>query len=272
MALKILWQDLFPQVHPLYPDIHYIYDAIARAAKKSVRSDTEVVMSHVDRYCSVESPCVELINRPQMMKKVVAAALSGYDAAVMGCFYDPALRETRSAVSIPVAGPAESSMLMAQMLGNKFAVVADWQTDVPLIEEQIRTYGFEARAIRHRPARSAGRNDDTFEILIECLKKNDPTRAIAAFESVAKECVAEGADVVIMGCAYTGAIFDLWGYRQVGNTGVPVVSASLAALKTAEMLADVHKNAGLKRTVSTNSIYVTARPEVVIESFAALGL
>lgn len=53
MALKILWQDLFPQVHPLYPDIHYIYEAIARAAKKAVRSDTEVVMSHVDRYCSV---------------------------------------------------------------------------------------------------------------------------------------------------------------------------------------------------------------------------
>lgn len=272
MTLKILWQDLFPKVHPLYPEIDVIYDALARAAKKVVRGDTEVVVSHVDRYCSVESPCVELINRPQMMKKVVAAAMSGYDAAMMGCFYDPALRETRSAVTIPVTGPAESAMLMAQMLGNKFAVVADWQTDVPLIEEQIRTYGFEAKALRHRPVRSAGRNDDTFLIMIECLKKNDPTRMISAFESVAKECVAEGADAVIMGCAYTSAVFDLYGYRQVGNSGVPVVSASLSALKMAEMLADAHKNSGLKRTTSTNSIYVTARPEVVIESFSALGL
>lgn len=271
MTLKILWQDIFPEVHPLYPDIDVIYDALARAARTVVRGDTEVILSHVDRYCSVESPCVELVNRPQMLEKIVAAASSGYDAAMIGCFYDPALREARSAVTIPVTGPAESAMLMAQMLGSKFAVVADWQTDVPLIEEQIRLYGFEGRAIRHRPVRSAGRNDDTFAVMIECLKTNDPGRMIAGFESVARECVAEGADTVIMGCAYTSAVFDLYGYREVGNSGVPVVSASFSALKMAEMLADAHRNSGLKRTTSTNSIYVTARREVVSETFAAFG-
>lgn len=272
MALRILWQDLFPKVHPFYPEIHLIQDAIARATKKVVRSDTEVTLAHVAKYCSVESPCVDLMNRPQMMQRVIQAEEEGYDAAVMGCFYDPALRETRSAVTIPVTGAAESAMLMAQMLGNKFAIVADWLTDIPIIEEQIRAYGFEDRAIRHHPVRSAGRNDDTFEIIIDCLKRNDPARLIGAFEEVAMDCVRGGADVVIMGCAYTGAIFDLWGYREVGNTGVPVVSPALAAIKFAETLADVHKNCGLKRTTSTNSIYVTARREVLRQSAEALGL
>ena len=272
MALRILWQDLFPKVHPHYPEIGLIHEAIAAAARKVTRADTEVTLSHVAKYCSVESPCVELINRPQMMERVVRAEEEGFDAAVMGCFYDPAIRETRSAVTIPVIGAAESAMLLAQMLGNKFAVVADWVTDIPIIEDQIRAYGFEARALRCQPVRSAGRNDDTFEIIIDCLKRNDPGRLISAFEQVALDCIRGGADVVVMGCAYTGAIFDLWDYRQIGDTGVPVVSPLLASLGAAEMLGTAQKSFGLRRTTSTNSVYVTARREVLKESVAAFGI
>jgi allantoin racemase len=272
MGLRILWQDLFPTTHPYYPDLHLIHEAIARAARKSVRADTEVTMSHVDKYCAAGSPCLDVMNGPQMMQQVIRAEEQGFDAAVMGCFYDPAVRETRSAVTIPVAGAAESAMLMAQLLGNKFAVVADWQTDVPILEEKIRAYGFEDRAMRHRPVRSAGRNDDTFEIIIDCLKRNDPSRLIGAFEEVAKDCIADGADTVIMGCAYTGAIFDLWDYREVAGTGVPVVSAAMSSLKMAEMLGDAHKRLGLKRSTSVNSLYVTARREDLKQAADTFGV
>lgn len=271
MGIKILWQDIFPLVHPQYPELRLIYEALQRAAKAVVRSDTEVTISHVDKYCSVESPCVDLLNRPQMMQKVIAAADAGYDAAVMGCFYDPAVRETRSAVRIPVTAPAESAMQLAQMLGSQFSVIADCKTDIPLIEDLVRLYGFSDRALRHRPVRCAGRNDDVFKIFIDCLNSNDPGPIIRSFEKVARECIEDGSDVVIVGCTYTSAIFDSWGYRVVASTGVPVVSASLAALKCAEMLAELGTANGLRRTTSETSIYVPAQRAVVVESLKALG-
>jgi hypothetical protein len=84
MALRILWQDLFPKVHPLYPEINLIYDAIARAARMAVRSETVVTVSHVEKYCAAGSPCLDVMNGPQMMQGVIRAEEEGYDVGRSG--------------------------------------------------------------------------------------------------------------------------------------------------------------------------------------------
>ena len=46
------------------------------------------------------------------------------DAVVVNCFGDPSVRTGRELVSIPVAGPCESSMLVAASLCDRFSVIS----------------------------------------------------------------------------------------------------------------------------------------------------
>ena len=61
------------------------------------------------------------------------------------------------------------------------------------------------------------------------------------FEAVAKECVRDGAEVVICDDAWLAPALSHFGYSQVGDTGVPVLDASAAAIKLAETLVDLKK-------------------------------
>ncbi|MEM3929894.1 MAG: aspartate/glutamate racemase family protein, partial [Candidatus Korarchaeum sp.] len=78
---------------------------------------------------------------PYILREVVKAERSGYDAFIIGCFYDPALIEAREVSNIVVAGPAESSLFIASLLGGKFSVVVGRRKWIPLMEEDVVRYG-----------------------------------------------------------------------------------------------------------------------------------
>ena len=69
-----------------------------------------------------------------------------YDAFVIGCFYDLALREARevSGKAI-VTAPCQSSIAIASHLGNTFSVLTGASKAIPKMRENIRAYGFEHR-------------------------------------------------------------------------------------------------------------------------------
>ena len=94
-----------------------------------------------------------MLNSMQIVDKVIEAEREGYDAAVIHGFIDPGLRLARTAVSIPVIGPAESSMLTACMYGAKFGVVTiSTPGAATYMENMVREYGLEDRAV-HKPVR-----------------------------------------------------------------------------------------------------------------------
>ena len=57
----------------------------------------------------------------QILKNVLKAERDGYDGVMIGVLQDPALREARGIVDIPVVGYGEVSMLTACMLGERFS-------------------------------------------------------------------------------------------------------------------------------------------------------
>ena len=69
-------------------------------------------------------PLTNLLNDRNVYHQIVAAEKEGFDAAITACYYDPMLRELRTALDIPVVGIAEASMHMAAILGAKFGVVS----------------------------------------------------------------------------------------------------------------------------------------------------
>ena len=61
-------------------------------------------------------------------------------------------------------------MLLAGTLGRKFAFLTVMEGYVPVIENNIRTYGLEPRAIARRPVRKFGM---TYENIVRCLEGKD---------------------------------------------------------------------------------------------------
>jgi allantoin racemase len=201
--------------------------------------------------------------------RVRQAEAEGFDAAFPGmCFGEYFLQDARQAVSMPVVGPAESSMMLAQLLGSRFAVVTVTPNHVYTMTENIRLHGWENRAIRNRPVRSW--KSETIRWALDAYDGR-PARLIEEFDRQAQLCVDDGADVVICGCNPYGAALAKAGYNEVSGTGVPVVTALAAMIKQAEMLVDLRRSLGLTKTEAVVGPYRSTPPHV-LEDLDARGV
>ena len=214
----------------------------------------------------------------EVLERVKQAEADGFDAAFPGvCYGEFFLQVARQAVQIPVVGPAESAMMMAQLLGARFAVVTLATEDVyaqgPVyghnaVEENLRVLGWENRAIKNRPVRPF--SPPLASLLIEAYEGR-PDRLIEEFEKHALECVRDGADVVICGCMPYGTALSKAGYKEVAGTGVPVVTPLPAMIKLAEGMVDLRRSVGLAKSEAVVSPY-RSTPDDVLQDLAARGI
>jgi len=262
MEIKIYWQDIWTEKVAAYPDISVLWEGMNQFFAKVANSQTRIVMGHIAKSAAlVKHTYLQMLNDTYILDGIIKAGEKDFDAMVIGCFSDPGLHQARSVLEIPVLAAGESAMIIAQLLGRKFAVVTVGEEFVPIIEANLRLLGLEHRAISHLPVRSF---EMEIEDLIECFKgKRDPL--VSQFEAVAGECIKDGADVILCGCAYLGAAFSLLNYSEIPGTGVPVVDGSAAALKLAEAMAGLNRTLSLKKSTSRFSIYAPP-PAKVLES------
>jgi allantoin racemase len=257
--MKILYQDVVPSQIPDYvSEPHILWDTLEKHAKLVAKPTTEITLSHLDKRVKLETLLYfERVNDILIVNKIIRGEEDGCDAAVIDCFNDSGLHEARQAVAIPVTSVAESSYILAQMLGRKFAIVAMGPRVIPLAELNIKIYGIEDKFIKHKPIRSI---DLDYEYLLKYIKGEDE-RLIVEFERVAKSCIDDGADVIIPGCGYLPPALTIKGYRQVGNTGIPVIDGNAAAIKFAEALVELRKSIGLNKSTYVTSFYRNAPKE-----------
>lgn len=143
-----------------------------------------------------------------------------YDAVVMGCFVDSAIREARVAATIPVIGPGQSSLALAQTLGGRFGVVTILPSNVPDIEQLIN-----GMQLGHLSARveSIGLGPDGV--------MDAPGQALARTEEAARRLVARGAQVILLGClSYS---FGPFASELGARLGLPVIDPLRAAIAVA---------------------------------------
>jgi allantoin racemase len=98
-----------------------------------------------------------------------------------------------------------------------------------------------------------------------------PERMIEEFETLALECIKDGADVIICGCNPMGAAFSQIGYTEVTGTGVPVVTALPAMIKLAESLVDLRRSVGLSKSEAVLGAY-RSTPAHVLQDLSARGM
>ena len=227
-----------------------IQESLETYARQVLAPGTTVTIGWMERTTSLlSSTYLGMMNDVQMVADILRAEREGYDAAMVGPHWDPGLYAAREAAGIPVAGPGEAAFMVAQTLGRRFAMLTVHEGYVPMIERNLRLYGCESRAIATRPVRRFGM---TYENLVACLEgKSD--EFLTEFSRTARECIDAGADVIIAGGQLFGPIFQRHAFREIPNTGVPVVEVAACGLKLAETLVALRRAIGLRKSEHPNA-------------------
>lgn len=237
---RIKWID--PVGHEAFQDD---LTALLNEAK---RDGTAVDVEALDRGPHhVEYRYYESLVLPDVLHLVRAAERDGFDAAVVGCFYDLGLEEAREvSEEMPVMGPAQATTHLASTMGDRFSVIVGRQKWVPQMRRTIEGYGMGDRLA-------------SFEAVdlgvLDFQERPDRTRSRlrAAAERAIDE---EHAEVVILGCTAE------YGFHETlqEELGVPVLDAVVAPFKFAELQAEL---ADLGWTHSKVGGYESPRPEEI---------
>ena len=183
---------------------------------------------------SVESIYEDALAAPGVVAAAIQAERDGVEAVIIDCMNDPGVEAAREAVSIPVVGAAQASMLLAAMLAYKFSVVSTAARDVYPTALLTRRYGV------------ASSHASTRWVDIPVLElKEDRERLLAVLVEESKRAIElDGAQAIVFGCTGMRGMakqVDL-ALRAEGKAAI-VIDPSLAALKWAEILVDLELSA-----------------------------
>src|SRR5262249_3818456 len=137
-------EDTMTRIYWLNPVGTNEYDPLmVEALQREVDLDTEVVVDSLSEGpCHLEFHYYGALALPESIRRLQEAERDGFDAAVMGCFYDPALKEIRGViVEMPVVFPAEACTYLAATMGDKFSILVGRQKWVPAMRDSVERYG-----------------------------------------------------------------------------------------------------------------------------------
>ena len=167
---------------------------------------------------------------------------AGYDAAVVGCCYDPGVRVARELVDMPVVGPLEAAMNHASYFGHDFTIITDHRKAVPWLEDLVRLHGAgNCRGVR------------AIDWWVPDMIR-DPAAVAADAVLACETALAEDrSEVAILGCTIIAGCLE----HEIRRTGqyaaAPILNPNLLALKAAETLADLYRQG--KYTISRRGFY-----------------
>lgn len=186
----------------------------------------------------------EHLNSVLMLEEALKAQDDGFDGIFLGCWND-ALWEAREVLDIPVASVGEQALLASLSMASKFVVITVSDKTQIAIERDIYAYGLSSRAI-HNPVRTITPYS-TAELLRESILSPEKN-FIPRFEDVARACIADGAEIILVGCAYYGPLLRNAGYHFVSGTSVPVMDSSSVAIKYLECMVSINQKLGMVKS------------------------
>jgi Asp/Glu/hydantoin racemase len=187
---------------------------------------------------SFEIACSDFLslgNSPALVEAIVDSEVRGYDAAIIGCAHDPALREARQRVGIPVVALTQASALFAHLMGANYGIVAISAQARAILQEKIESYGL-------------GKHLAGIAVLGSSLKEqavawlDASESAIDDFRTAARALIAAGAEVIYPACGGSSLMLRLTpnmnqypgGITEID--GVPVIDQLSVAVKIAEIM------------------------------------
>jgi Asp/Glu/hydantoin racemase len=173
----------------------------------------------------------EALATPDIIHSVLEAEQQGYDAAIIGCFYDLGLHESREvAERIVVTAPCESSILLAASLGSTFSIIVGRRKWIPQMRANVHEYGLGSRLASFR----------TLDLGVLDYHADEQETERRFIDAGRKAIEEDRAEIIVLGCTASAGF-----YQQMQNElGVPVIDSAIAAVKHAEQLVEVRDRFG----------------------------
>jgi allantoin racemase len=240
---QVLW------INPLGTDV--FDESIRDELERVKRPDTEVEVRSLGRGPHhLEYACYEAAVVDDILAMLVQAEREGFDAAVIGCFYDTGLRPAREVTSrLAVAAPCESAVHIASTLGDSFSVVVGRRKWIPEMRDNVIRYGYGGRLASFK----------VLELGVHDFQA-DPHETHRRIASAGRDAVEQdGAEVIVLGCTAEFGFFE----RLQDELDVPVIDATVAPFKYAELLGEVSRLGWLPSKVGGYA----SPPEDELEAF-----
>lgn len=176
-----------------------------------------------------------------IVKATRQASREGYDAMVIGCFYDPALADAREiSGEMLVVAPCQASVMQAMTIANNFSIIIGEDKWANQMGDTVRQYGYGEKLASFE---SVGLRVEQFQA--------DPKRTASLMEDAGRRAYTEHhAESIILGCTMEIGFYKSLQRlltEEAGGRNVPVIDCSIASLKAAE-------NAALRMQIGwTNS-------------------
>lgn len=159
---------------------------------------------------------------PPLLTLVQKASSDGATAIIIGCFDDTGLDAARAIATCPVIGIGQAAYHLAALAGPRFSVVTTLDVSVPVLEDNIKSYGLDGNLAR---VRASG-----VPVLdLETDPETANPKVIAEIYRAAKE---DRVDSVVLGCAGMVGIPALLG----PDSPVRLIDGVIAATKIGAML------------------------------------
>ncbi len=206
---------------------HEVFEEITRKEFEAVkREDVEIsVVSLSKGPASIESAYDEELAAPWILERVREAEEKGFDAVIVDCMGDPALRAAREVVNIPVIGPCQASLAIASTVCDRFSIVVVLDRVKPLFLRKVTEYGYGSKL-------ASVRFVGVPVLELEARRKEVKELLLRESEKAVEE---DGAGGIILGC--TGMVGMARELQE--SLRVPVIDPAVASLKMAEILVDM---------------------------------
>ncbi|MGE6743559.1 aspartate/glutamate racemase family protein [Allorhizobium pseudoryzae] len=202
------------------------------------RADTEIVhkyVAHLRRATDTVFAFPILLNKIDVVQRIVEAEAEGADGVMVACSGDPGVAEGRTLVDFPVVGPMEAALHLAATYGKKIGIVTtadpSWSEYCATIAENCglggRIAGVERIAIPSAKAFTEG------------FETPGPVRE--AIILAARKLIADGANTIVLGSAGLSVMASATDLAEVPGTGVPVFDVLSAGLKMTELKIDLQR-------------------------------
>lgn len=220
--------------------------SLSRRYASVAASDTEVVLHGVPSGTYGSSSPAQALAHPAERQRIATLVLEqvrqaerqGFDAVMIASFAEPALREARASLGIPVTSMAESSYLAGCSVGCQVGVVTISQSGARMLQEGIVRHRLESRV---SPVLSLDPEADEFDLQ---RAFSQPDKVRSAFESCCRKAIAAGADALIPGEGVLNELAVHLGIREVDAVAV-LDAVAITAMHT-EMLVRAYRGAGLR--------------------------
>jgi allantoin racemase len=169
-----------------------------------------------------------------MLELMREAESEGCAAGVIGCFYDGGLRELREALTMPVVGMAEASLLLATTMGHKFSIIVGRRKWIPKMSDNVVLQGLERRLASFR----------SVDMGIPDVLADPDLFFNRVIEESRRAVEEDGAEVIVLSEIATPAFWN----RAREELPVPLVDPGVACWKWAELVADLYKRLGISHS------------------------